>query len=253
MRAYVLTGIAAPLFASPAVAQERYFNFAVRGGLDVAPSYPGASTYETSPDLGLTFGALKWGRLDSGNGIGGVPENGLTANVAFRVLGDRNSIDNPELAGLTHIDAAVELGLGLTYQETNWAAYGALRKGLTGHSGVTGDLGANLIFRPSDRLTLTAGPKISFGDGEFASTYFGVTAAEAGASNFAAYNASGGALGAGFSVGARYELNENWAVDGALGYEKLIGDAGDSPITAAGDDDQWTLRIGLSREFTLRF
>ncbi len=48
-------------------------------------------------------------------------------------------------------------------------------------------------------------------------------------------------------------MNDKWSINGLLGYEKLIGDAGDSPITAVGSDDQWSISIGLSREFTLKF
>ena len=254
MRSIFVTGlIAASVFASPVVAQERYFNFALRGGVAAAPSYPGASSYEAAPDLGLTFGALKWGPIDAGNGIGELPNNGLSFRGAFRVIGAREAADNPELAGLADVDTAVELGFGLVYQETNWRAFGDVRKGVTGHSGVTGGIGMDFIFRPNDRLTINAGPRVSFGDSDYANTYFGVSAAEAGASGFAAYDVSGGTLGGGFAVEAIYELNDDWSVNGLLGYEKLLGDASNSPITAIGSEDQWTLRLGLSREFTLRF
>ena len=94
------------------------------------------------------------------------------------------------------------------------------------------------------------GPRVSFGDDTFASTYFGVPETTA---NFAAFEAEGGALGAGFEINAVFDLSDTWAIDGALGYERLLGDASDSPITVGGSEDQWSLRIGLRREFTLRF
>lgn len=239
--------------AMPAAAQDRYFNFSVRGGAAVAPSYPGSDSFTAAPDLALTFGALKWGAVNVGNGIGVVPENGLSFRGAFRVVGDRKVEDNPELAGLKDINAAVELGIGMTYRQTNWQAYGEVRQGFGGHHGVAGTLGADLIFRPDDRLTITAGPRISLGDTEYAQTYFGIAAG--GGSAYAPFAASGGALGAGFQVQATYELNNDWALEGAVGYEKLLNDAADSPITTSttGSDDQWTLRLGLSRAFTLRF
>ncbi len=233
-----------------ASAQERSLNFALRGGVTVTPSYPGADSYEAGPDLGLTFGALRWGRINAGNGIGNAPDNGWLVSPAFRVIGDRSASDDAELVGLAGVDTAVELGFVLNFQQTQWRAFGEVRKGVTGHSGVTGTLGADMIFQPSDRLRITAGPRVSFGDGEFARTYFGVPTATA---NFAAFDADGGALGAGFEINAIYDLNDTWAIDGALAYERLIGDAGDSPIAAFGSEDQWSLRIGLRQEFTLRF
>lgn len=254
MRTPLLPALAmTALLASPVAAQERYFNFAVTGGVAAAPAFPGSGDYEAQPSFGLTFGALKWGRLDMGDGIGAVPENGLSLVGSFDVIGARTAADYAELTGLRDVDTALELGFGLVYQQTNWRVFGDLRKGVMGHSGVTGGLGADLIFRPAARLTITAGPRVSLGDTQFAETYFGVNAAEAAASGFAGFDAGGGALGAGFEVGATYELNEKWSVNGALGYEKLLGDAADSPITAIGSEDQWSVRIGLSREFTLRF
>jgi outer membrane protein len=168
-------------------------------------------------------------------------------------VGARDAEDNPELAGMQDIDTAVELGLSLTYRETNWLAVGELRQGFGGHDGVTGTLGADVIMRPSERWTVTAGPRISLGDSDFAGTYFGVTGAEAPASNFGAFDAGGGVLGAGLQVGATYQINDRWFANGQISYEKLMNDAANSPITSGGSEDQVTLSIGLSRAFTLRF
>jgi outer membrane protein len=151
------------------------------------------------------------------------------------------------------IDAALELGFGLTYRETNWQVFGEVRQGFGGHHGVTGALGGDLIFRPNDRLTILAGPRVNLGNTEYAQTYFGVTPAQSGTSAFAAYNAEGGVLGAGVSVEAIYKLDDRWALEGAVSYQKLQNSAADSPITLNGSDDQWTVRIGLSRVFNLRF
>lgn len=233
-----------------AAAQERSLNFSLGGGVSVDPSYPGAGSYEVRPDLSFRFGALKWGKFAIGNGVDAAPKNGVSFRGAFRTLGDRTVADNVELAGLSDIDTAIELGIGVNYQQTTWRAFGEVRKGVRGHSGVTGTLGADAIFRPSDRWQISMGPRVSFGDDTFAQTYFGVPTATA---NFATFEADGGALGAGFEINAVFDLNDTWALDGAIGYEKLLGDAGDSPITAVGSEDQWSLRIGVRREFTLRF
>ncbi|MFC6583253.1 MipA/OmpV family protein [Sulfitobacter aestuariivivens] len=60
-------------------------------------------------------------------------------------------------------------------------------------------------------------------------------------------------MGAGFEVEATYELDDRWALEGAVRYEMLQNAAADSPITQAGSEDQWTVRLGLSRVFNLRF
>jgi outer membrane protein len=237
--------------ALPAVAQERSLNFSLGGGVVATPEYLGSDQTEANFDLGLTFGALRWGDIDIGNGVRGVPDNGFSLGAAFRVLGDRTAADSPELAGLEDIDTALELGLGLTFQQTDWRAFGEVRKGVTGHSAITGTLGADIIFRPSDRWLITAGPRVNFGDDEFANTYFGVSSDST--SSFADYDASGGALGAGLQVTGTYFINDKWSLEGAMSYEKLLGDAADSPITQNGSEDQWRIGVGLSRAFTLNF
>lgn len=239
--------------ASPAAAQERSFNFKLRAGVGAAPSYPGADTHQAVPDLGFTFGALKLGGIDVGSGVRQIPKSGLAFKGAFRFVGDRDSEDNPELAGLTEIDPAVELGFGLIYRETNWQVFGEVRHGFGGHHGITGTLGSDVIFRPSDRLTITAGPRLNLGNSEYAQTYFGVTPAEAAASSFDAFDADGGLLGIGATVEAIYELDDAWAIEGAVSYERLKNDAADSPITRGGSEDQWSIRIGVSRVFNIRF
>lgn len=239
--------------ALPVMAQERSLNFSLRGGIAAVPSYPGSGSTDAVADGGFKFGALKWGGIDFGTGIGNEPKNGLSFGGAFKVIGSRDAEDDPELLGLEDIDTAVELGLSLTYQQPRWKAFGEVRQGFGGHDGVTGTLGADAIFRPSDRLTITAGPRLSLGDSDYANTYFGVTGAEAVSSQFGAFDAGGGLLGAGVQVQGTYELNDDWALEGLLSYERLQNSAADSPITQNGSEDQWRLSIGVSRAFTLRF
>ncbi len=250
----IVLSLAASLAAAlPAAAQERSFNFALRGGVAAIPSYPGSDEYEAAPDLGFTFGSLTWGGRSFGSGVFAEPESGLAFRGAFKVIGSRDAEDNPELAGLEDIDTAVELGFGLIYRQPTWQAFGEVRQGFGGHDGVTGTLGADAIFRPNDRLTITAGPRLNLGNDEYASTYFGVSAAEAATSGFGAFDAQGGVLGGGFQVHGIYELSDSWALESTLSYEKLKNDAADSPITMSGSDDQWRVSVGLTRAFTLRF
>jgi MipA family protein len=253
MRVLFMLGSTLIAVASPALSQERAVNFALRGGVGVAPDYPGSNNYSAAPDAGFSFGALRWRRIEFGSAIGVVPDNGLALRGAFEVLGSRDAAGNPELSGLKDIDTAVELGLGVVYQETDWRVFGEVRQGLVGHKGVSGTIGADLILRPDRDWTITAGPRVHLGNSEYASTYFGVSSSEAAVSAFSAFGPDGGVLGIGFEVGVTYRIDERWAIVTVVGYEKLINDAADSPITAIGAEDQWTLRVGLSRAFTLRF
>ena len=66
-----------------------------------------------------------------------------------------------------------------------------------------------------------------------------------------AYNPEAGLISAGIELGARYQINDDWGIEGAVTYEGLTGDAKDSPITRAGSSEQWKARIGVTRAFRI--
>lgn len=236
-----------------APAQTPRLVFTLRGGVAVSPEYFGSSDYEIGPDLGFSLGYARLGGFSFGSTDPNFEKRGLNLRGAFRYIPERSASKSPALAGLNDRDASVELGLGLGYTQRNYEVFGDIRYGVVGHESFVGTLGADLRLHPTDRLTVTAGPRVSLGSDTFANTYFGVTPAEAAASSFAAYEAQGGVMSAGVELGATYRINDSWGVEGAATYEKLMGDAADSPITQAGDDDQWRLRLGLTRRFSLGF
>lgn len=219
-------------------------------GGTVAPRYEGSDSYLLSP---WPIVRLKRLTLPNGFQIGGGDGMGFSVRPSFRFLSDRRAADIPALTGLTDIGAAFELGAGASYTQSNWRVFGDVRRGVTGHDGFVGELGVDLIARPIEALTVHAGPRASFADGEYMATYFGVTAAESAASGLPAFAPGGGFKSVGLEIGARYDFNSAWAVEGKAAYSKLIGDAGASPVTALGSDNQFTVRLGLIRSFSVDF
>ena len=259
--------LAAPL-AEPASAQDGFeaqsygrpaprpgvaLSFTLRGGVSAQPAFPGSDDYEVGPELGFSFGALEIGRLGIGDTDPGLVRTGLGLRGSFRYVGDRDSSEYDALSGLDDVDAALELGVGLAYRQDAYQVFGDLRYGVTGHEAFVGEVGADVFVRPSDRLTLNAGPRVLFGQDDYAQEYFGVSAPESVASGLGAFDADGGALSAGIEVGARYDLGGDWGIEGAVTYDRLIGDAEESPITQAGSADQYGVRIGLTRRITFGF
>ena len=171
----------------------------------------------------------------------------------MRYIRERDASEFDELSGLDDIDAALELGFGVTYTQRNVRGFALLRRGFGGHESFVGEAGADIVGYPSDRITVYGGPRVFFGAGDYADTYFGVNADEAAASGLRAFEAEGGLLSAGIELGARYELNDRWGIEGAITYDRLMNDAADSPITEQGSEDQFGARIGLTRTFTLQF
>ncbi|MCK0150376.1 MipA/OmpV family protein [Marivita sp. S6314] len=241
------TAVIAP---APAAASPR-FVFTLRGGVSATPEYFGSDELEVGPDLGFQFNylALRNGRR-LGNPDPWADNMGLTFGGSFRFVKERSADDFSELAGLDDIDAALELGGSVRYGTEHFAAFGEVRRGFGGHEGWVGEVGADAILRPTDRLRLSLGPRLFFGDEDYSATYFGITPSEASAA-LPAYDPDGGLISTGVEFGARYQINDVWGLEGAVTWEKFTGDAADSPIVEHGDDEQWGIRFGVTRVFSI--
>lgn len=240
------TTVAAP---APSYVAAPKFAFTLRAGIGGAPDYFGSKDIKAGPDFSFSLDYLA---LPGGRSIGSSDPSAVSYGFAprgsFRYIAKRTAADNPELVGLTDIKAAAELGLGLGYTQRNFEAFADVRYGVIGHHAWVGEIGANLVARPSEQLTLRVGPRVFFGSDKYANTYFGVDTATA---NFPVVTtAKGGALSAGLEFGATYAINDTWGIDGAVRWDKYLGDAKSSPIVAFGKDNNVTLRVGMTRRFS---
>ena len=158
-----------------------------------------------------------------------------------------------ELSGLNDVDAALELGLGLQHTRDIWQVFGEIRYGFFGHEAVAGEIGANAIYRAPGGAVLHAGPRIDLGNSRFMRTYFGISESEAARSGLAAHTASRDVYSTGFEIGAVQPVFADWGITASIRYDRLRGDAADSPIVQQGSKNQWTATLGLTRYFNLRF
>lgn len=221
--------------------------FELGGGAKVQPRYEGSSDFIVSP---LPLIRLERLTLSNGFQIGGGDGLGFSVSPSFGVRGARKAEDTPALAPLADVDTAFEFGFGAAFEADYVRLHANLRRGFGGHDGWVGEAGIDLIARPAEGLRVYAGPRISYADAEYMGTYFSVPAGTAG---FAAFDADGGIKSYGVEVGARYDFNASWAVEGVATYDRLINDAGDSPITAIGSHDQYTFGLGIVRKFRIDF
>ncbi|ATQ57477.1 MipA/OmpV family protein [Paracoccus yeei] len=211
-------------------------------GATFGPDYMGADDYGTSPWI-----ILRNGQINDATG----EKQGLSILPSLDYHGKRDAGDHDDLTGMDDISAAGELGVRLNYVMGDVTGYGAVRKGLGGHHGVTGELGARFRNQPQDKLTLTTAAELRFGNGEFTDTYFGVSEGESLSSGYAPYDAGGGIYAARLSVEARYEFLPDTLLMGRFTYSRLLGDAADSPIVH--ERNQPTFSIGVARHLNFRF
>lgn len=248
------------LCAAPAIAQNAAepalidSRMTIGLGASVGPSYFGSDDYDVGPWGTVRFdylrlpGGLSWG---SANSIG--VRHGFGLRGSFNYVGSRRAGDHSELKGLDDVDAAYEVGLGIGYEARDWRAFTDVRYGFGGHETFLAEVGADAIYRPTNSLTLSIGPRLDFGTGSYMRTYFGVTEDESVASGLSEYNPSGGLKTVGVEVGARYAISGGWGVEGVATYDRLVDDAADSPITALGSEDQFGFRLGVTRSLSLGF
>ena len=242
--------------ALPATAQTdtggNVLSFEAGLGVQSAPTYFGSATTETGATGSFAFGRLSWGNLC----LGCDESDGLSLTGSFRYIGERPAGEEEVPDGLTveprftfgAVDAAVELGGGLSYTTPGFEGFAVVRRGFGGHEGYVAELGGDLVIAATDALTVKAGPRLLAGDDTFARTYFSTSG---GPFEVGSFDAEGGVISRGAQVSARYQLNPDWAVTATARYDQLVGDAASSPISE--DDDQTTFSLVVSRRFDIRF
>lgn len=216
-------------------------------GVQSAPSYIGADSTSLGPTGSFALDQLEFNGMSLGSGAGA----GFSLGGSLRFIGAREAADNAELQGLTDIDAALELGGGLRYNLPGLAAFANLRSGIGGHESLVGDLGADVIYQIAPQWELRAGPRALWGSEDYTQTYFGVTAAESMNSGFAAYTPDSGFVSAGLTASLTYQVTPDWGVVGKVRYDKLQGDAADSPIVQ--NKDQLTAGLIITRRVNFSF
>jgi outer membrane protein len=261
LRPAALLGAAAlfTLAAAPAAAQDSGgggHTVTVGLGAQVLPKYPGADAYSIFPMP--IFGwrregaPMPFSAQDEGVGFGLLGQDSrFNIGPSFALRSKREQDDvgaNVGDVGLT-VEAG---GFVEVYPVRSFRLRGELRQGIGGHRGLVGDLGADFIIRDADTFILSFGPRARWADSDFNRAYFGVSPAAAIASGLPAYRPSSGFYAAGAMAGLTYKLGRNWGMRSYLGYDRLIRDAGDSPIVRSlGSRDQFSGGAGLFFEFNV--
>ena len=247
-----LAGSAA-LAAEPALVTKQWtVTVGVEGS--VLPTYEGSDRYMLRPFP--LFDVRKAGTPPTfhapRDGFGfGVYDNGRfrvgpTAKVRFA----RQESDDSDLRGLG-VDWAVEVGGFADYWVTPWLRTRAeLRQGFGGHHGIVSDLTADVVVPVTSKLTFSGGPRLTLATDKAEDPYYSITASQALISGLPVYRAKGGVHSWGLGAQARYMWSPQWATYTYLEYQRLAGDAADSPlITQRGSRDQIQVGMGVSYSF----
>lgn len=245
-------GTAAPASAQDEVPRGRILTIGL--GPQIAPKYPGADSYGVGPfpDVGLRRPGepIPFESADDGAGFGLLGyDSVINFGPAARLQNKREEEDVGAAVG--DVPLTLELGGFIElHPSRNFRIRAELRRGIGGHKAWVGSAGADLILRDDQNYIFAIGPRLRWGGNRYQDRYFGVTPAVAGATGLAVLDPDGGVHAVGAIANLTRRLGRNWGMQAYAGYDRLIGDAADSPIVRAfGSRDQFSGGVGLWIEF----
>ncbi|HYD37635.1 MAG TPA: MipA/OmpV family protein [Allosphingosinicella sp.] len=251
-----LLGLAAG--AGAASAQEGKPPRVVRIGLgaEIVPDHVGADGTRWSPMV--NFDLKREGRLfefeapDESFGFGLIDVGSLEIGPALNLERSRKPSRFP--VPVEKVPTTIEAGAFVQlYLADSLRVRGELRRGLGGHDGWISQLSADFVARRGDDYVFSIGPRFTWADSEYQRAYFGVTPALSAASGLATFTPDSGARGIGAATSLTYQFSPKWGIQAYGRFERLIGDAGDSPlIRAFGSRSQISAGLALSYTFTLK-
>lgn len=254
---YLILGIAATLPAWGGASAQQTDDVRVRVGLgaQLQPDFIGAKHSDVAPlfNLNVARGTkeFKFGAPDDSPSIAIVSSGGFSVGPAVNLQGRRRDSDVGAPVG--SVPRTIEAGAFAQYfVGDSFRVRAELLKGLNGHNGLLGSVGADKIWRDGDRYLFSIGPRVLFSNGRFEDAYFGVTPAAALASGLPTYRPNGGIYGVALTSSASYQLSGPWGLFGFARYERLVGNAAKSPIIRdLGSGNQFSAGIGVNYTFNL--
>jgi outer membrane protein len=252
----LVAALVATAVAAPAIAQERRgWTVTVGAGAQIAPKFYGSEDYSIFPLP--NFGLRREGRPvpfeapDDSTGFGFLgQDSAFNFGPAVRLVSKREEDDVGAPVG--DVGLTVEAGgFVQVFLGDNFRIRGEIRQGLGGHEGLVGDIAADFIIRDGDNTIFSIGPRAHWADNDFQDAYFGVPVAIP-AAGLAVYDPGGGFYAVGARAGLTQRLGRTWGLFGYAGYDRLIGDAADSPIVRQlGSRGQLSGGLGLFIEFNV--
>lgn len=176
--------------------------------------------------------------------------------LRYRSARDKD-VDDNVVRRMDKVDSVVEGGAFVGYKmplsstPLHQITFNADVEG--GSNGTEAHLGMMYMQPFSKTIIGNIGLGMSYGNSKFMDNYFGVTSAHDLALyptlGGRAYNPSSGVAGWNIPFGVSAFVSEKWIVSGGGRYEKLVGDASDSPVVKRGDSSQWMFGLGVAYLF----
>jgi outer membrane protein len=242
------------LCSQPAAADEPFpdrWQFTAGVGAADVPLYPGSDhrRYRVLPLFSVSYGRFFLGDAQGSSTGGGLGVNLYQDShwcVGMGVSGDfitpRKASNDPHLHGLGDVSGTAHASVFASYT-IDWVT---LRTNVTtdigGHGeGTLAGLDLQGRYQALERLTLSAGPGLTWASGPYMRTFFGVDATQSAASGLPQFQASSAVEAVRFSLGANYQLTQAWSLGARASFSRLRADALNSPITETATQNSYML------------
>lgn len=244
------------------------------GGALYAPKYEGSDKHSL---LAVPYIDLVWKDTFFLNPIDGLGVNifdhqGFKAGAAVAYdFGRQESDSRSELRGMGDLDAGVtatgfvEYDLKIAKLEGSVTKHFAESQGVTAEIGIGTFLPLSILFGDSVNMAAAGGDQTEkaghglsgpalmlsasaeWADENYMADYFGVSASQSARSGKAAFDADAGFKSISAELGLLVPVSEHILIGSTATYERLIGDAADSPLS--NNDDQISGKLFVSYTF----
>jgi|SRR5712671_1303380 len=201
-------------------------------GAAVFPRFSGSEDYKGGlvPLVHLSYGRFFVGI----GGIGADLFRDRTWRLNVHLTGSRGrqESDDAHLRGLGDVDSTLRGGISARYSAGHFAASVQVLSDLLGRDqGTLARVDAYARFMPTRRFIFLAGPGITWVNGRYSQTYFGVNATQHLNSGLPQFDASSGLNSVRLSGTGIYFFNRHWFGMASASVAQLQDDAARSPIT----------------------
>ncbi len=251
-----LSGVSGPSYKD---APGSYWIVTVGGYGVYEPAFPGAKDndyiFSGRPIIDIRrAGAREWLTLpNDAFSLSLYQTDNFRVGAAGDYLNHRQQSDaSSALKGMHNIDYTLKAGAFAEYYPAPFLRTRVeLLQGVTGADGFEANFMADFIYKPTPQWLFTAGPRLQAVNDKFASSFYSISATEAAASSgLTAFHAAGGINYAGVDATARFYLTENFSLRAFAEWDRLMGDAADSPLVKQnGSADQFQAGVGAAYKF----
>jgi outer membrane protein len=226
-------------------------------GGQMLPAYVGSDHYTFLPfpifNVRRAGSPWRFSTMRDGWGFAIVDVGRFRFGPVGKIVLPRDQSDYAALRGLGNVDLAVEIGAFAEFWAFPWLRTRAeVRQGFGGHEGIVSDISADVVVPATERLTLSAGPRVTLATADAVRPYFGVNAVQSINSGLPVYNPGGGVSSYGLGAQAHQQWTPQWATKVFVEYDRLVGDVAKSPVLFRdGSRDQVRVGIGASYSFDI--